>query len=334
MYASTKRSRSNWNAADFQYKGYSCGTAYDVTLQLLLLSISILTVALTTVALTMAAPKLYQKVASNAAKDNQWYSFFWAASFMASLCIIAVLLCEILAVAVTDTPTVIHLYMYNIRIMVIIKLAMVGLLIPLDILVACYISKSEKEELPVPMLVYILSFPLCCTCFCYKDKDMRLKWIQALALTSLLLFTQLVALSALPTIMWAFVFTIQGLAVITFFAAAIFCMTALIALLIRTIGHTGDNQNFMKFLLLLVVILFLAVVILTIYIYITYITSGIKTNQVGSIVSFLASATLTIIGWFVTKGKFLKQLFPQENDSTRSKPQDNPPTERTPFNAS
>ena len=282
----------------------------------------------------MAAPKLYQKVPSNAEKDDQWYSFFWAASFMASLCIIAVLLCEILAAAVTDTPTVIHLYMYNIRIMVIIKLAMVGLLIPLDILVACYIISKSEKEFPVPMLVHLLSFPLCCTCFCYKDKDMRLKWIQALALTSLLLFTQLVALSALPTIMWTFVFPIQGLAVITFFAAAIFCMTALIALLIRTIGHTGDNQNFMKFLLLLVVILFLAVVILTIYIYITYITSGIKTNQVGSIVSFLASAILTIIGWFVTKGKFLKQLFPQENDSTRSKPQDNPPTERTPFNAS
>ena len=336
MYASTKRSRSSWNAADFQYKGYSCGTAYDVTLQLLLLSISILTVALTTIALTMAAPKLYQKVASNAEKDNQWYSFFWAASFMASLCIIAVLLCEILAAAVTDTPTVIHLYMNHIKTMVIIKLAiMLGLVIPLDILIACYIIfKSEKGGFLVPKLVHILSFPLCCTCFCYKDEDMRLKWIQTLALTSLLLFTQLVALSALPTIMWAFVFPIQGVAVITFFAAAIFCMTALIALLIRTIGHTGDNQNFMKFLLLLVVILFLAVVILTIYIYITYITSGIKTNQVGSIVSFLTSAILTIIGWFVTKGKFLKQLFPQENDSTRSKPQDNPPTERTPFNAS
>ena len=63
----------------------------------------------------------------------------------------------------------------------------------------------------------------------------------------------------------------------------------------------------MQLLLLLVVILFLAVVILTIYIYITYITSGIKTSQVGgSLVSFLPSAILTIIGGFVTKGKFLK----------------------------
>ena len=262
---------------------------------------------------------------------------------MASLCIIAVLLCEILAVAVTDIPTVIRLYMYNIRNMVIIKVTMVGLLIPLDILVACYIIfKSEKEEFPVPMLVYILSFPLCCTCFCcHCDKQIRSKWIQSLALSSLLLFTQLVALSALPTIMWGFVFPVQGPAVITFFAAAIFCMTALIALLIRNIGQVKcsgtcrDNQNLMQFLLLPVVILFLAVVILTIYIYITYITSGVKTNQVGgSLVSFFPSAILTIIGWFVTKGKFLEQLFPQENDSTRSKPQDNPSTERTPLNAS
>ena len=289
----------------------------------------------------MAAPKLYQKLTSNVEKgNNQWYSFFWAASFMASLCIVAVLLCEILAVAVSDTPTIIHLYMYNIRNMVIIKLTMVGLLIPLDILDACYIIfKSEKEEFPVPMLVYILSFPLCCTCFC--NKDMHSKWIQSLALSSLLLFTQLVALSALPTIMWAFVFPVQGLAVITFFAAAIFCMTALIALLLRNIGQVKcsgtcrDNPNLMQLLLLPVVILFLAVVILTIYIYITYITSGVKTNQVGgSLLSFFPSAILAIIGWFVTKGKFLEQLFPQENDSTRSKPQDNPSTERTPLNAS
>ena len=188
------------------------------------------------------------------------------------------------------------------------------------------------------MLVYILSFPLCCTCFCcHCDKQIRSKWIQCLALSSLLLFTQLVALSALPTIMWAFVFPIQGLAVITFFAAAIFCMTALIALLIRNIGQVKcsrtcrDNMNLMQLLLLLAVILFLVVVILTIYIYITYITSGIKTNQVGSLVSFLASAMLAIIGWFATKGKFLEQLFPKENDSTRSKPQGNPSTERTPL---
>ena len=72
------------------------------------------------------------------------------------------------------------------------------------------------------------------------------------------------------------------------------------------------------------VMLFLAVVILTIYIYIEYITSGIKTNQVGgSIVSFLPSAILTIIGWFVIKGKCIEQMFPQESG--------NPPTERTPL---
>ena len=289
----------------------------------------------------MAAPKLYQKVASNVEKGNQWYSFFWAASFMASLCIIAVLVCEVLAAVVNDASTVIHLNMQNIKIMVIIKLAMVGLLIPLDILVACYIiSKSDKEEFPVPMLVYILSFPLCCTCFCYHCfEELRSKWIQSLAVSSLLLFAQLVSLSALPTILWAFVFPIQALAVITFLAAAIFCTTALIAVLIRNIEHVQcsrtcrDNQNSLQLLLIPMVMFFLAVVILTIYIYIEYITSGIKTNQVGgSIVSFLPSAILTIIGWFVTKGKCIEQLLPQESGSKRRRPQGDTLNEETPLN--
>ena len=50
-----------------------------------------LAVVLTTIVLIRAAPKLYQKVALNVKRGNQWYSFFWAASFMASLCNFALL---------------------------------------------------------------------------------------------------------------------------------------------------------------------------------------------------------------------------------------------------
>ena len=61
---------------------------------------------------------------------------------------------------------------------------------------------------------------------------------------------------------------------------------------------------------LLMVILFVAIVISTGFVYINFITSGIKTNQVGGfIVTFLPSAILTILGWFVTKGKFIEQMF-------------------------
>ena len=62
-----------------------------------------MTVALTTIALVKAAPKLYQKVASNVEKGNQWYSFFWAASFMASLCNIALLFGELGLVSLANS---------------------------------------------------------------------------------------------------------------------------------------------------------------------------------------------------------------------------------------
>ena len=66
--------------------------------------------------------------------------------------------------------------------------------------------------------------------------------------------------------------------------------------------------------LILMVILFLAIVILTFYIYIKFITSETVTNHVeGFVASFLPSAILTVIGWFVCK--FIEQLFPHESES-------------------
>ena len=89
MYASTRWSHSG----DLQYKGYNCEP--DVTVTNLLIVTLVLTVALTTVAVIRVAPKLYRKITSRVAEGgNQWYSFFWAASFIASLCNVAVITCE------------------------------------------------------------------------------------------------------------------------------------------------------------------------------------------------------------------------------------------------
>ena len=357
MYASTQRSRSSWNAADLQYQGYYNSCDSDWTLVLVLFSTAVLIVALTTIALFKATPKIYRKVASNVERGNQWYSFFWAASFMASLCNFVLVSEEVPGVnyyLVFLTP---QSFLYSeqhacgnetlpfLFCMSIIKAIMTYLLIPLDILVAICIPKSE--EFPIPYLAYILSFPLCCTCCCCRycccsccrhSEQLRSKWIQTLALTSLLLFTHFIALSALSTILWAFVFPVQTLSVIAFFGAAIFCVTAFIAVLIRNIGQLTcrgrcrDNWNTLQPLLILMVTLFFAIVILTSYVYIKFITSRIDTSQVGGfIVSFLPSAILTVIGWFVTKGKFIEQMFPQESDSTRNSSQPNLPTEQTPL---
>ena len=350
MYASTQRSRSSWTAADLQYKGYSCGSTHDMELGRELVSITALVVVLTSLALIKVAPKLYWKVTE---RGNQWYSFFWAASFMASLCNFALLLGEVIPGIYNwsqpsldweqqhscSNETLPFLLRY------IIKVVVMLLLIPLDILVTICIPKSV--EFPIPYLAYVLSFPLCCTCCCCtcccctrcrRSKQLHSKWIQTLALTSLLLFAQFIALSALSTIMWAFVFPVQTLAAVAFLAATIFCMTALIALLPRNIGQITcggrcrDNCSVLQPLSILMMALFLATVILTIIIYVKLITSGIATNQVGGyIVSFVPSAILTIIGWFVTKGKFFKQTPQQESDSTRNRAQRDLPTEQTPL---
>ena len=352
VYASTRWSHST----DITYKGYNCYTTVhygtvpdetvpDATVTNLLVTTVVLTAALTTIALIWMAPKLYQKVTSRVERGNQWYSFFWAASFIASLWNIAVVpyteVVGLIVAAVVPSQNVPHQYMYT------VKVVMVSLLILLAFLVAtCIIPKSA--EFPIPSLAYVLSFPLCCTCCCcswwccrccHNSKQLRSKWIQSLALTSLLLFTQLIALSALPTILWVFIFPTQTLANITLFTAAIFCATALIALLIRNTGQLffsggcrRDNcyRNLMQLLPNLMVTLFLAIMAISSFLYTKLVTSGVEPNQIGGfIVTFLPSAILTIIGWFVTKGKFMEQMFPQESNSSQVEP----PTERTPLNA-
>ena len=389
MYASTQRSRSQWTAADFKYEGYICEV--DSTLGKLLVSIAILTVVLTTLALIKAAPKLYEKlymrVKPTVNRNDNWYSFFWAASFVATAWNIYVLwevLHGVIFYLKWSLNEAYHYHYHEYSRMYVIKVVMMSLLIFLDILVTCCIPK--RKEFPIPRLAYILSFPLCCTfcccsCHCHTkestleevhleeqnseepqseepqseepqskeqsskkqhpdkqcSKELRSKWIQTLALSSLFFLTQIVALSALPAILWAIIFPIQVLAVISFFAAGMFCVTALIALLLRNIGQipccsgqdtsfngTGKDTSSKRFkakcwsilqpsLLILMMTLFLAIVILTFYVYINFITSGIEANQVGGFIfTFLPSAILTIIGWFVSKGKFIKQLFPQE----------------------
>jgi len=342
VYASTRWSHS----ANLQYKGYNCEP--DAIVTNLLISTSALTVALTTIALIMAAPKLYRKITSRVERGNQWYSFFWAASFITSFCNVLVVSCEAgvgLGMALSPVPQ-------NVSNKYIVKVIVVSLLILLDLLVAiCIIPKSA--EFPISRLAYILFFPLCCTscccslwcCRCCRhSKQLRTMWIQSLALTSLLLFPQLIAMSVLPTILRVFLFPTQTLANITLLTAAIFCATALIALLLRNIGQLTcsggcrrDNcyHGFMQLLPILMVALFLAIMVISCYLYIKLITSGVEPNQIGGfIVSFLPSAILTIIGWFVTKGKFIKLMFPQESNPTRNKSQVDLPTEQIPLNAS
>ena len=64
--------------------------------------------------------------------------------------------------------------------------------------------------------------------------------------------------------------------------------------------------------------LFLAIVIIASVFYIRLINTGINPSNVGNfIASFIPSATLTIIGWLITKG-FFDKLFNPPDESNRN----------------
>ena len=158
---------------------------------------AVLTVTLTTITLVAATPKFYQKVALHIDRGNQWYSFFWATSFIALVCSIALLLCELMNIA---SPFLRNKY---------IKVVMMCLAIFLDTLVVICIPKSA--EFPIPSIAYLFSFPLGCFC----SKQLHSKWIQTVAMISILSFAQFVTVGVVPTILWAFVYPVQTISVIS-----------------------------------------------------------------------------------------------------------------------
>ena len=157
----------------------------------MLVIIAVLTVTLTTVTLVAAAPKFYSKLASHIERGNQCYAFFWATSFIALVCSIALLVCEL----VNITGQFLW-YIY-------IKVVMMCLVILLDTVVVLCIPKSA--EFPIPSIAYLLSFPLGCCC----SKQLQSKLTQTVAMISILSFAQFVSVSVVPTILWAFVFPVQ-----------------------------------------------------------------------------------------------------------------------------
>ena len=287
----------------------------------MLVIITVLTVTLTTITLVASAPKFYQKVASHIEGGNQCYAFFWATSFIALVCSIALLVCELMHIA---GP-----FLWSMC----IKVVVMCLVILLDTVVVA-ICIPKNPEFPIPSIAYLLSFPLGCCC----SKQLQSKLTQTVAMISILSFAQFVSVSVVPTILWAFVFPVQTISVITLFAATIFCVIAFIALLLRNSGQFKCSKkcslpskwSSVQLLLILMVLLFLAVVILSSYVYIKFITSAMEINQLGGfIASFLPSAILTIVGWFVTKDKFITEEY-----STRSQHGVEPPTEQTPLHKS
>ena len=304
MYARAQGNHSKWTVSDYQHKGYGKHISGSITeQQLLLLALYILLLTLITTILIKMAPKLYQGIASQTHRGNQYYSFFWAAVLVASIYNTLVLIYQIIA-----------LIKFKLLYFII-----VWVLLFLDLLIATCIPKSSA--FPIPRGLNMISYALCCTYGC--SHNFRSKFLQTLAVGNILLFVQYFTISALPSILWVFVLPIRTLSVAALLYATLFCATALIALLIKNI-HLLKKTNSWKqrcgiFLPLISLVLFMATMILSSFLYIKFIVTGIEVNSIGGfIVSFVPSAALTVIGWFITtRGQLLDKLFSTE-DTTES----------------
>ena len=304
VYARALDVRKNWSVQDYQYKGYSTQLEYIFFFSIFSFSIILYCsyftlIALTTLLLVYLVPEWYRKATARVVRGNQWYSFFWALLFIVTLCNIAVITCEF---------WFLDRFGYN--------LIVFPFLFVIDLIIAGIVRKDPA--FPIPK---ILSFFCTCCCFCCSPNSQS-KLVQTLALWNLLMFIHFVTMTALPTLLWMFVLPLQMLAVITLLVTTVFFATTLIAFVIKNIQMLHRRRtckvNCRVFLPVVGVGLFLALVIIASAFYIKLINTGVNPNDFGKfIASFIPSATLTIFGWFVTKGLFDK-LFNLPDESNQS----------------
>ena len=236
---------------------------------------------------------LYQKAALQAESITPWVSFYWASSLVTGLCNIAIIVCEFTEIAIAvKTP-----FQFPF-IKLIYTLPALGVFIFSDLFLAFYINKSATLQ---PPRIIRCVFYICCPCRCCSE-NCHLGLIQTMAIWNILAFVHFTAWTIVPLILYTFVLPLQALSVLALCVTTIFCVITLTALLIR------KSSVRMIISQVILILIFLALVILIAALYLRFVNNGVQVDSVGGfITSFFPSAILTIIGWFVTKGKLFNQ---------------------------
>ena len=335
MYASAQGVQSDWTVLDYQHKGYSNGDN-DIILKaapFLLIAVDFFLLILVTTILIKVAPKLYQGIASQTHRGNQYYSFFWAAVLVASVYNILILSFEITGVVMLDDLYTLcddgdfcsaplgfeRHYDFTVRVargITIYKFISIWILLIFDLLIAACIPKSPV--FPIPRGLNIISYILCCTFGCVQNT--RSKFIQTLAIWSLCVFVHLLTVGALASIVWVFVLPLRILSVAALLYATLFSTTAFIALLIKNLRLLSNASSWHRRCSILqpmiILVPFMAIMFIISIFCIRFIALGIEPNSIGGYaVSFIPSAILTVLGWFVIKGKVFDRLFSAESKS-------------------
>ena len=286
------------------YKGYSNIEKTDY-LQNILCAIYVLSTLLMAVATGYCVPACYKGLVERMNNEqNQWYSFFWAASLVATVYNGCILGFEIWFFFVSISSN-----QFNI-----LKLAFVVFFCLLDLRIAKYVTECHEEKnmsqqpnnlfnikLHVPRVAVILSRFLCCTILCSERNQQA--HVRSLALWSLMFCVHLLFLAILPTVIWVIVLPLRVTSLLTATWATFFCLTALVAVFIGIHPQLKNkNKSACKVVLLLTVpALSSAIVILGTILYLKLVMTSIDTTSVaGVIASFLPSAALTMVGWVVS----------------------------------
>ena len=312
VYARALNVRESWSQQDYQYKGYSASASHFPGFASLsptsLYSIYFSVVGFIMMLFVHLVPEWYRKATARVERGDQWYSFFWALSFVATLCNTAVIAYEIYIEAT-------HPFLVYLGNFLIIVFPILVIFILFDLLFAGCIRKDPAFPIPRPLTFL-------CTC-CRCSVTSKSKLAQTLALWNLLMLIHFATISAVPTLLWMLVLPVQILAVTALLVTTVFFATAMIAFVIKNSPMLRRRNTFTEncrvFLPVLSVGLFLALVIQASAFYINLLNTGLDLNNLGKFIAyFFPSAVLTVVGWFVTKGKLLNKLFQPPGESNRN----------------
>ena len=307
VYARAFNVRESWSQQDYQYKGYSIGVYGVLSFNVVLYSIYLIVFVLITMLLVRLVPEWYRKATARVERGDQWYSYFWALSFVATLCNAAVITCEISNAAFPP-------YFYSFRILISV-VPLLAITVFFDLLFAGCIRKDPTFPISRPLTFL-------CTC-CRCSVTSQSKRAQTLALWNFLLLIHFATISVVPTLLWMLVLPFLILAVTALLVTTIVFATALIAFVIKNTPmlrrRNTCRENCRVFLPVVGVGLFLVLVVLASGVYISLINTGVDPNSLGKFIAyFLPSAILTVVGWFVTKGKLFNKLFQPPGESNRN----------------
>ena len=276
------------------YKGYSNIKETDDLRKLILCAIYILGVLLVVVAMGYLAPDCYMWLVEKTDNEqNQWWwhSFFWAAFLVVAACNASIVAFEIKLLVEGISSNKLNLNQFTI-----VKLALVGSVGLLGMIIAQCITETNDQPPESSHTPNAISFKLRTgTCLCPFA-------IRFLVLWTFTYSIHLLSLAVLPTVIWVFVLPLRVIFLLTATFAILFCVTAFVAVIISIPTQLqSDNKNVCKVLPLLTVLaLISSMAVLGTILYFPLIMTSIDSASVaGVITTLLPTAGITVIGWMV-----------------------------------